>query len=73
MTLTTVKMAGNLRSGRDTRGSLIHLVSNPDGRSRSTLGPALCGATPRIDWSGWEPADGSVCPKCAAANAQVSA
>jgi hypothetical protein len=62
--LTAVKMPGGCRSGRDTRGSLIHLVMNPEGRSRSILGAALCGAMPRGDWSGWEPDSGTPCPNC---------
>jgi len=63
--ITRAKMTGACRSGRDSRGTVVHLIDNPDNRPRTLLGAALCGATPRGDWSGWEPEPNArTCPKC---------
>ena len=57
-------MPGSCRSGRDSRGTVVHLVANPEGRPLSLLGPALCGRMPRLDWSDNLASSGRVCPKC---------
>lgn len=63
VTITKATKAGNLRSGGDSHGAVIHLIENPDGQPLYNLGAALCGTTPRIMWSDWVPATGKVCPK----------
>ena len=63
--ITRAKMTGACRSGRDSRGTVVHLIDNPNARSRTLLGAALCGAIPRAEWSGWEPEPNEpICPKC---------
>jgi hypothetical protein len=63
MKLEKAAMPGACRSGGDSRGSVVHLVENPNDRPLALLGPALCGASPKSDWvSSWNV--GRDCPRC---------
>jgi hypothetical protein len=63
-TIAKAKMPGACRSGGDSRGSLVHLIENPDARPLVLLGPALCGALPNHDWVDTLPTDEQTCPRC---------
>ncbi len=60
-------MSGPLRNGAERgHGSVFHAVEyRPEWRSQPFRGPALCGRSPSIMWSSWQPEDQAVtCPRC---------